>query len=311
VEVGARVLVVEGDPVIARLVYNTLVHKGHDVFVTDAGDQALEMAALLRPEVVILDAELSQPAGLEVLAALRSDLRTKSAVILLLVAEPGTDGIEAGADDELAKPFLPNELLSRVQTALRRARRSKVASPLTGLAGNFDIVREMEYLVAQEVPFALVHADLDGFRHYNNRYGYTRGDQVITTTGEIIVEAAAQVTGSPRFVGHIGADDFAVLLRPDDVPVVCDTIVSIFDAAVPSFYDDDDREAGGIVVKDRRGRAHRHPFLTIKMGVAANTHRQIDAAPEAAAIAGEVLAVAKSVSGSVWRIDRRREKREP
>jgi PleD family two-component response regulator len=303
---------VEGDADVARLVKNTLAHNGHDVFVTDAADTVMEMAGLLRPELVVLDVEL---AGLDVLASLRADFRSTSAAVLLLTAAPGAggdlvDGIEAGADDELAKPFLPDELSARVQNVLRRARRAKVASPLTGLAGNFEIVREIEYLVAQEMPFALVHADIADFRYFNARYGYPRGDQVITATGEIIVEGAAKATGTPRFVGHIGGDDFAVLLRPDDVPVVCDTIVSTFDAAVDGFYDEADRVAGGIVVTDRRGRAQRHPFLAIKLGVAANTHRRIDAAPEAAAIAGEVLAVARGVPGSVWRIDRRQGPRD-
>jgi GGDEF domain-containing protein len=275
----------------------------------------VEMAGLLRPELVILDAELATPSGLEVLAALRADFRTTGAAVLLLI--PGSsdgepvDGIAAGADDQLAKPFLPNELSARVRNTLLRTRRSKVASPLTGLAGNFEIVRELEYLVSGGVPFALVHADLDGFKHYNARYGYPRGDEVITATGQIIVAAAAKATGSPRFVGHIGADDFAVLLRPDDVPLVCDAVVSTFDVAVVDFYDEADRAAGGIVVRDRRGQANRYPFLTIKMGVVANTHRRIDAAPEAAALAGEVLAVAKSISGSAWRSDRRRETRDP
>jgi diguanylate cyclase (GGDEF)-like protein len=217
-------------------------------------------------------------------------------------------GLTSGADDYLAKPFHPEELAARVRTRLHRASQLRSVSPVTRMPGNFDIVRELDLLTStDDVPFALVHADLDYFKAYNDHYGFLRGDDAIRATARLIESSVAAVAPSmPRFAGHIGGDDFAVIVAPDVVDTLCRTIVDGFDEMVAGLYDAPDRARGSIEVCDRRGNVHRFAFLTISLGVVCSTVRKIRSASEASSIANEMKQLAKSIPGSVWKIDRRR-----
>jgi GGDEF domain-containing protein len=208
--------------------------------------------------------------------------------------------------EDVDKPFDVDELLARVQGRLRRARQLRQTSPLTGLPGNFEIEHRLEVLIADEEPFALVHADLDGFKAYNDHYGFLRGDRAIVLTARVIGWAVAD-HGTPRcFVGHIGGDDFAVVCSPEVARPLSDAIVASFDEQVPNLYDPDDRERGFIQVADRAGVVTRYPFLTISLGIASTEVRPIESPAEAAAIAVEMKRFAKSAGGSIWAMDRRR-----
>jgi hypothetical protein len=83
-------------------------------------------------------------------------------------------------------------------------------------------------------------------------------------------------------------------------------IVERFDQQVDALYDPDDRTAGFIELADRTGRVHRHPFLSVSIGIASSEVRPFTTSAEAAAVAVELKRFAKAAHGSAWRIDRRR-----
>lgn len=117
----ARVLVVEDDRRTAAFLDRALTRDGYDVTVVCDGQQALEVANAEPPDLIVLDRMLPGMDGLEVARALRT---TGPARILMLTALHGVDdkviGLDAGADDYLAKPFAVEELLARVRAQLRR-----------------------------------------------------------------------------------------------------------------------------------------------------------------------------------------------
>lgn len=304
------ILVVDDEVDIANLVAMNLSDEGYETHLAHSGDQALDLALKLRPDLVVLDLMLPGVDGVEVCRQLRKDPRTTATSIIMLTARnlpaDRITGLEAGADDYVDKPFDVDELLARVQGRLRRARQLRQTSPLTGLPGNFEIEHRLEMLIADGEPFALLHADLDGFKAYNDHYGFLRGDRAIVLTARVVGWAVAD-HGSPRcFVGHIGGDDFAVVCQPDLARNIADAIVRTFDEQVANLYDPDDRERGYIEVADRNGVVTRSPFLTISLGIASTAIRPITSPAEAAAIAVEMKRFAKSAGGSIWAMDRRR-----
>lgn len=304
------ILVVDDEVDIANLVAMNLSDEGYETHLAHSGDQALDLALKLRPDLVVLDLMLPGVDGVEVCRQLRNDPRTTATSIIMLTARnlpaDRITGLEAGADDYVDKPFDVDELLARVQGRLRRARQLRQTSPLTGLPGNFEIEHRLEMLIADGEPFALLHADLDGFKAYNDHYGFLRGDRAIVLTARVVGWAVAD-HGSPRcFVGHIGGDDFAVVCQPDLARNIADAIVRTFDEQVANLYDPDDRERGYIEVTDRSGVVTRSPFLTISLGIASTAIRPITSPAEAAAIAVEMKRFAKSAGGSIWAMDRRR-----
>jgi diguanylate cyclase (GGDEF)-like protein len=308
--VSETILIVDDEVDIANLVAMNLADEGYETHTAHTGLDAMDLALKLRPDLIVLDLMLPGVDGIEVCRQLRKDPRTTSTTIIMLTARnlpsDRVIGLEAGADDYVDKPFDVDELLARVQGRLRRARQLRQTSPLTGLPGNFEIEHRLEMLLADEEPFALIHADLDGFKAYNDHYGFLRGDRAIVLTARVVGWAVAD-HGTPKcFVGHIGGDDFAVVCAPDSAPAIAESVVKTFDEQVPNLYDPDDRERGYIEVADRAGVVTRYPFLTISLGVASTDVRPIASPAEAASIAVEMKRFAKGVGGSIWALDRRK-----
>ena len=304
------ILIVDDEVDIANLVAMNLADEGYETHLAHRGDDAVDLALQLRPDLIVLDLMLPGVDGVEVCRQLRKDPRTTSTSIIMLTARTlprdRIAGLEAGADDYVDKPFDVDELLARVTGRLRRARQLRQTSPLTGLPGNFEIEQRLEVLIADEQPFALLHADLDGFKAYNDHYGFLRGDRAIVLTARVIGWAVADHAPADSFVGHIGGDDFAIVCAPDAARGVADGIVRTFDDQVTHLYDDEDRERGFIEKEDRAGIVQRYPMLTVSIGIASTEIRPICTSAEAASIAVEMKRFAKGVSGSIWAMDRRK-----
>ncbi len=133
-----RVLVVDDDPDIRRLVSAYLRRDGMEVITAEDGETALMHEATQQPDIVVLDLMLPGIGGIDVLRTIRE--RGTRPVVLLTARDEVTDrvlGLELGADDYVTKPFHPRELVARVHTILRRAQ-AQPASTITRI-GELDI----------------------------------------------------------------------------------------------------------------------------------------------------------------------------
>jgi DNA-binding response OmpR family regulator len=132
-----HILVAEDDHDIAELISHYLKKAGWTTHVVPAGDQALAYLRNHPVDVVILDLMLPGMGGLDVCQALRGDKATAGVPVIMLTARADESdrirGLEIGADDYVAKPFSPNELVARVRAVTRRTRRSAVAAPVLRL----------------------------------------------------------------------------------------------------------------------------------------------------------------------------------
>lgn len=124
---SARVLVVEDDPDIADLMRRYLQKGGFEVDVRGSGRDALRVIAERRPDLLVLDLMLPEVNGLEICRSVRADAHTASIPIIMVTARAEESeriaGLDLGADDYLAKPFSPGELVARVRALLRRSAR--------------------------------------------------------------------------------------------------------------------------------------------------------------------------------------------
>ena len=304
-----RILVVDDDPDILQFVEMNLDMDGFEPLTAESGRVALELARERPPDLILLDVMMPELDGLTVLRRLRSSPATSSIPVVLLtakaLAEDRVRGLDLGADDYITKPFDIEELLARVKDVLRRAQQMRDLSPLTGLPGNFRISRELEARVTGGGEFAIVHADLDNFKSFNDHYGFMRGDSVIKYTAQILLEAAEESGDPTVFVGHVGGDDFVAVIDPAYVEEFCKSVVANFDQGILDFYDTADALQGYIEVTDRKGERHAFPISSISMGVATNVKRPVKSEWEASAIASEMKEYAKRQPGSSYQIDRR------
>jgi len=304
-----RILIIDDDPDIVRFVEHSLAMDGYDVRSATDARSGLDAALAHPPDLVLLDLMIPDVDGFEVLHRLKTSPTSANVSVVLLTARANVQdlvrGLDSGADDYMTKPFDIEELRARVGSVLRRSKAMRDLSPLTGLPGNFRIAEELERRVTGGGPVAVVHADLDNFKAFNDHYGFMRGDNVIKFTANTLVEAALEVGDPSCFIGHVGGDDFIMVMDPESAEQFCKAVVERFDDGILDFYDAHDAVRGYVEVIDRRGERHAFPIVAVSLGVATNARRIFTSEWEASAVASEMKEHAKGEAGSSYRIDRR------
>ena len=304
------VLVADNEPDILRFVEVNLRLEGFQVVLAKDGPEALDLAFDTRPQLILLDVMMPGLDGYEVCRRLRADPRTAQVPVIFLTAKSmvrdKVTGLTAGADDYVLKPFDPIELVARVRTTLQRAAELRATSPLTGLPGNHRIQLEVARYLAEGEPLAVIYADLNDFKAYNDRYGFLRGDEVLLLTTEVLREALSEHASETAFIGHIGGDDFMLLCRPAEAPAVCEAAIAKFDARVRRLYDPGDAAAGHLELRNRKGELQRFPIMTIALGVATTERRAFDDHREIVEVATEMKSFLKQTRGrSAYAVDER------
>ncbi|MCP2328590.1 diguanylate cyclase (GGDEF)-like protein [Hamadaea flava] len=309
------ILVVDDDRDIVRFVEVNLRLHGFEVMTAHDGEQALSVIEQRRPDLVIVDLMMPTLDGIGLTRRLRADPLMAALPIIMLTARAMTAdkvlGLSAGADDYLVKPFDTLELVARVRSTLRRNQEYREVSPLTGLPGNTRILREISDRVQSGCDYAVCYIDVDRFKTVNDAYGFGRGDEFITALARSLHRAVAEAGLPPVFLGHVGGDDFVLVLTPDQVRPVTTRSVELFESAADDLYDPDAAARGYLELTDRRGNVQRANLVTLSIGVALSTARQFDDPREVIAAASEMKSVAKSQPGSFVAIDRRRMDDEP
>jgi diguanylate cyclase (GGDEF)-like protein len=278
-------------------------------------DEAVLSALLVsRPRAVVLDARDEVAGGgaaagmLTLCGAIKAQAFTALIPVVMLVRPTAVaEALAAGADEVLSTALRRPEAEARLVALLRRNDRDTDVHPSSRLVGTRAIATVLERRVQDGRPFAAGYVDLDHFKEFNDRYGYHQGDRVIRLLARILHDTVVGVCGAEGFVGHIGGDDFLFVIPLEALPTVADTVVEVFDALIPWQYSDQDRRVGYFLGKDRRGQLHRIPVMTLSIGVVTNQHRRFTRGHEVSELATEMKGYAKTLPGSVWALDRRRE----
>jgi diguanylate cyclase (GGDEF)-like protein len=303
-------LVVDDDEQVLRLVKRVLERAGFECVTENDGHAAHDAAVEWRPDIILLDLMIGEVTGDEIMTQLRDDFRTRLIPVVVLTARDSLkDKVEhllSGADDYVTKPFIPEELVARLRAVMSRSTTTRGLSPLTGMSGNSDILREISHRLAESERFAVLYPDIDSFKSYNDHYGFLRGDDVIKTLATIILEVLEEKHSDHHFAGHVGGDDFVLLTEPPLAELIAEEITKRFDAAIPALYDPADRDRGWIESEERSGNILRTPLVSVSIGIVIAEPGSYSSAAAVAARASEVKGVAKRMPGSKWVLDRRR-----
>lgn len=191
--------------------------------------------------------------------------------------------------------------LLREITAIQ-VRQARHANPLTGLPGNILINETLAVYLAAEQGFAAAYVDLDNFKAFNDAYGYARGDHIIISLSRLL---QAQVESAGGFIGHIGGDDFMMLLPLEHWESVCSQILRSFEVMVPGFYEEPDRVQGGIYIENRQNKMAFFPFVSISIAVKPILNTTTCKALDLAAELSELKHQAKKIPGNSLFVERR------
>jgi len=184
-----------------------------------------------------------------------------------------------------------------------KIQQARYANPLTLLPGNVPIQQCLTRLLQQGRESVICYVDIDSFKPFNDIYGYGRGDEVLLCLAQCLNE---RVDPSRDFVGHIGGDDFLLVLGPEDWRKRLNQLLDDFQSQCRRFYRPEHLEAGCFVAPNRQGIRQDFPLLSLSIGVV-HLHpeacAQLDAS-QLAEMASQAKHHAKNVPGySVHVID--------
>jgi len=172
--------------------------------------------------------------GLEVARRLRSDVILSKTPILMLTALSSVDskveGLEAGADDYLTKPFDLRELNARVKALIRASRRERDRNPTTSLPGSGAVEDHLDALLDAGAAATVLHFDLCHFDEYTDQVGFARAEVLVASLGKLLLDRARVHLGESAFVGHLGGVDFIVVSVPEKAETLAQETIDSFEA---------------------------------------------------------------------------------
>lgn len=177
-----------------------------------------------------------------------------------------------------------------------KIQQARYANPLTLLPGNVPIQQCLTRLLQQGRESVICYVDIDSFKPFNDIYGYGRGDEVLLCLAQCLNE---RVDPSRDFVGHIGGDDFLLVLGPEDWRKRLNQLLDDFQSQCRRFYRPEHLEAGCFIAPNRQGVRQEFPLLSLSIGVV-HLHpeacAQLDAS-QLAEMASQAKHHAKNVPG--------------
>ncbi len=227
------VLAVDDSAIYRKLVEQSLLGQQYEVLFAKNGREALDLFAEHRPAVVITDWSMPDISGLELCRLIRRNFQGFHSHLILLTSnsdkEQLVEGLAAGADDYLTKPFHSGELVARIavgrrivdlhreiQAKNRLLEEMALTDALTGLPNRRAVdvwaSRELSAAARHDFAFWVVLADLDLFKKVNDTYGHDAGDTVLKTFAEILKTHTRQ----SDICARLGGEEFLVMMTHSD-----------------------------------------------------------------------------------------------
>lgn len=235
------ILVADDEPINRALLQRRLEKGGYKVILVTNGKEAVDIVHASPPDLVILDVMMPVMDGLEACRIIKGNPETTDIPVIFLSARDETEikvnGLTLGANDYIIKPFKAEELMARVDVALRlknerdklqettrkalsdaeQAQERALTDALTGLLNRYGLQRAMarEIAAARRYgrPLSCLMMDIDHFKKINDVYGHPIGDIAIQQVGKVLTE----VTRNSDMVFRYGGEEFIVLLPETDI----------------------------------------------------------------------------------------------
>lgn len=223
-----KVVVIDDCNQIQALVKARLKDEHVEIHPALGGVEGLEICRRIIPDLILLDVDMPDLGGLDVIRMLKTDPATLHIPVIFLTGEDSTEakvrGFELGAVDYVTKPFQPTELRARVRASLRTKYLMDLLSQramIDGLTGlwnraffNERIASEVSLARRTGNALALMMLDVDHFKMVNDRYGHTLGDEALRAVAHVLIGRVR----SSDVVCRYGGEEFVVILPNTSAP---------------------------------------------------------------------------------------------
>ena len=179
---------------------------------------------------------------------------------------------------------------------------ARYANPLSLLPGNVPINEHIERLLQTKTKFIACYCDLDHFKPFNDNYGYRKGDEMIQLTARLLDWACDLKLD---FIGHIGGDDFILLMQSRDWKTRCEQALRSFEQAASLLFKQEHISNGGYSSEGRDGTLCFHPLTSLSIGAISVEPGQFISHYEVSAAMSAAKKMAKKTAGNSLFIEQR------
>jgi diguanylate cyclase (GGDEF)-like protein len=304
-----RVLLIDRTPESLNTISDPLKQRGYTVVQVPTAREGLERIYLDSPDVILLARDLPDMDGLFFCSELKNDLVLRHIPLILLDFEPFLEGElsarEAGAEDYLHRPVDMEELHGRIHQILLQGTVGLNCHPVTGLPGHATVYRKVQETLEKAGPFAVCFLDIHELRHFNQRYGYAKGDEILRETALRVVQILHASGRHLDFFGHLGSDDFVLITDPDCVEDLCTRIVERFEHSLPDFYEPVELQRGYIFTEGRDGSKSSRARTYLSIAIITDNTGRSEHVARVIEQGTELLSWAKRQGKSFWVKERR------
>jgi diguanylate cyclase (GGDEF)-like protein len=293
----------------------------YDVYFAKSGREGLAILPSVDPDIILLDIMMPEMDGFAVCEQIKKEPSWQETPVIFIsaqgAAEDETKGLELGAIDYITKPFSRAIVQARIKnhlqlrTAMQELKHlyslALDANPITGLPGNNSITQHIESKVLSGENCCVIYTDIDNFKAYNDKYGFTRGDDVIHFTSEIIQNTIRSSPCPESFIGHVGGDDFILVIPSEYGYQIPEEIIRRFDKEVTQFYNRQDTDLRYIESKNRQGKSQIYPIMSLSIAGIDLQNKNYTTCLEVNDACAEMKKRAKESPGSTICFDRRKE----
>ncbi len=242
-----HILVVEDQQSTAEMLISYFKAQGYKVTAVDCGRDALDFIETSLPDLVVLDIRLPDIDGYEVCRQLHDHRRTENLPIIFLTErrerKDKLAGLELGAVDYITKPFDVQELRLRIRNVLRRSSFERFSHPITGLP-TASLAEERLRELLTDSNWAVLSVGIQGLKAFADSYGFVARDDVVRAVALMLGHVVSESHDADAFLGHLDDTSFFVVIAPDKVRQVQDSLTVRLSEAMSFFYPRLDWEAG-------------------------------------------------------------------
>jgi GGDEF domain-containing protein len=250
----SRIIVAGDKSLISPESFSGLEEHGYALIFSSDLHNVFSLVLDEPPDLLIVDKGFHGDKAQDFFAMMRSCMQKTNMPILLVLDEESVGQVDwevFPVDDIVTVPFSAAILLARIRLAESRVARVFDNNPLSRLPGNTSLLKAIQSALDSKKDMCVCYVDIDNFKPYNDRYGFSRGDEVIVLVARLIVNTVEEIALKGSFVGHIGGDDYVFIVDEGKVNKVCEKIIHNFDLVRNMFLNEEDIRARGFVGKDR------------------------------------------------------------
>lgn len=289
---------------------------GYQLTKTATDNKSVKEALLLVPDLLIIDEDSLEHNDIISLTEMLRKMNEFAITPIIVLSQDAEkehrlELLKRGIEFYIKKPIDEDYFLYTIKNISRLISSNRCISALTGLPGNVQIENELKRKMASRKTYAVLYADLDNFKAYNDKYGFMNGDEVIKFTSDLMQDAIQLFGKKGDFLGHVGGDDFVAIVDYENAKKIGKYVVKQFDREIVNYYTEEDVEKGWIKVPNRKGKLEKFPLMTITVAMISNKYKKYATTVEIGEDGASVKKKAKTIPGSTFLEDKRKLTKNP